>query len=49
MDALAAHTVMSKQAQASVKLRSDMEDVQPGAGRLWEGVRERARGAPVGR
>lgn len=42
MDALAAHTEMSKQALESEELRSDMKDVLLGAGRLWEGLRERA-------
>jgi type I restriction enzyme R subunit len=42
MDALTAHTAMSKQALESEKLRDDMKDVLLGAGRLWEGLRERA-------
>jgi len=42
MDALTAHTAMSKQALASEKLRADMKDVLLGAGKLWEGLRERA-------
>ena len=48
MDALSAHTVMSKQALASELLRADMRDVLLGAGKLWEGLRERALGAGVG-
>jgi len=42
MDALTAHTAMSKQALESEKLRSDMKDVLLGAGKLWEGLREKA-------
>lgn len=45
MDALTAHTAMSKQALESEKLRTDMKDVLLGAGRLWEGLREKASGA----
>jgi type I restriction enzyme R subunit len=45
MDALTAHSAMSKQALESEKLRSDMKDVLLGAGRLWEGLREKASGA----
>ena len=44
MDALSAHTAMSKQALESEKLRSDMKDVLLGAGKLWEGLRERVAG-----
>jgi type I restriction enzyme R subunit len=47
MDALAAHTEMSKQALESEQLRSDMKDVLLGAGRLWEGLREKASGAAL--
>jgi type I restriction enzyme, R subunit len=46
MDALSAHTAMSKQALESEKLRADMKDVLLGAGKLWEGLREKAAGAP---
>lgn len=46
MDALSAHTAMSKQALDSEKLRSDMKDVLLGAGRLWEGLREKAISQP---
>ncbi len=41
MDALSAHTAMSKQALESEKLRADMKDVLLGAGKLWEGLREK--------
>ncbi len=41
MDALTAHTAMSKQALESEKLREDMKGVLLGVGRLWEGLRER--------
>ena len=44
MDALTAHTAMSKQALESEKLRNDMKDVLLGVGRLWEGLRERGAG-----
>ena len=46
MDALTAHTAMSKQALESEKLRADMKDVLLGAGKLWEGLREKAAGTP---
>ncbi len=42
MDALTAHTAMSKQALESEKLRSDMKDVLLGVGKLWESLREKA-------
>lgn len=42
MDALTAHTAMSKQALESEKLRADMQDVLLGAGKLWEGLRAKA-------
>jgi len=42
MGALEAHTAMSKQALDSEKLRADMKDVLLGAGKLWEGLREKA-------
>ena len=45
MDALTAHTVMSKQALASDQLRSDMKDVLLGAGKLWEGLRAKSTGS----
>jgi len=48
MDALSAHSAMSKQALESEQLRADMKDVLlgVGAGQLWEGLRE--KGAGVG-
>jgi type I restriction enzyme R subunit len=45
MDALTAHSAMSKQALESEKLRNDMKDVLLGVGRLWEGLRERGKEA----
>ena len=45
MDALSAHTAMSKQALESEQLRADMKDVLLGAGKLWEGLREKAASA----
>jgi len=45
MDALPAHTEMSKQALESETLRSDMKDVLLGAGKLWEELRGKAQGA----
>lgn len=42
MDALSAHTAMSKQALNSEKLREDLKDVLLGPGQLWEELRERA-------
>jgi type I restriction enzyme R subunit len=49
MDALTAHTAMSKQALESEQLRADMKDVLLGAGMLWEGLRARVAGtAPLG-
>jgi len=39
MDALSAHSEMSKQALQSERLRTDMKDVLLGAGQLWEGLR----------
>jgi type I restriction enzyme R subunit len=45
MDALTAHTAMSKQALESEQLRDDMKDVLLGAGKLWEGLREKAASA----
>ena len=47
MDALTAHSAMSKQALESDKPRSDMKDVLLGAGKLWEGLREKAISAGV--
>lgn len=45
MDALTAHSAMSKQALESAQLRNDMKDVLLGAGRLWEGLREKGNGS----
>ena len=45
MDALAAHSEMSKQALESAQLRADMKDVLLGPGKLWEGLRERGAGS----
>ena len=47
MDALSAHSAMSKQALESEKLRSDMKGVLLGAGKLWEGLRAKAAGLPA--
>ncbi len=47
MDALSAHTAMSKQALEPEKLRSDMKDVLLGAGKLWEGLRAKSTGTGV--
>ena len=41
MDALSAHTEMSKQALESAARRADMKSVLLGVGRLWEGLREK--------
>ncbi len=42
MDALAAHSNMSRQALESAKVREDMKDVLLGPGQLWEALRARA-------
>ena len=47
MDALTAHSAMSKQALESEQLRNDMKDVLLGAGRLWEGLREKGIGTRI--
>ena len=48
MDALSAHTAMSKQALESENLRNDMKDVLLGAGKLWEDLRVRtAHQSPI--
>jgi type I restriction enzyme R subunit len=44
IDALTAHGTMSKQALESAALRADLKAVLLGAGKLWEGLRERAVG-----
>ena len=48
MDALTAHSAMSKQALDSEQLRDDMKDVLLGAGQLWEGLREKGLGGVPG-
>jgi type I restriction-modification system DNA methylase subunit len=45
IDALSAHSTMSKQALESAELRADLKAVLLGAGRLWEGLRAKAAGA----
>jgi len=47
MDALAAHSAMSKQALESETLRRDMKDVLLGAGKLWEDLRAKALDASL--
>ena len=42
MDALAAHSTMSKQALESERVRDGLKDVLLGPGRLYEALRERA-------
>ena len=44
MDALSAHTAMSKQALESASLRADLKAVLLGAGKLWEGLRAKVSG-----
>ena len=44
MDALAAHTTMSKQAIDSQRVREGLKDVLLGPGQLNEALRERADG-----
>lgn len=44
MDALSAHTVMSKQALASDKVRAGLLDILLGPGQLYEALRARAEG-----
>ena len=39
-----ANGTLSKQALNSEQLRADMKDVLLGAGKLWEGLRERGLG-----
>jgi type I restriction enzyme R subunit len=46
MDALSAHSTMSKQALESAALRADLKAVLLGAGKLWEGLRAKATGDP---
>ena len=45
IDALEAHSAMSKQALDSPALRADLKAVLLGAGRLWQGLRAKAAGA----
>jgi type I restriction enzyme R subunit len=47
IDALSAHSTMSKQALDSKELRADLKAVLLGAGRLWEGLRAKAAGAAL--
>ena len=46
MDALAAHTTMSKQALESERVRDGLKDVLLGPAQLYEALRERAGVAP---
>ena len=46
MDALSAHSAMSKQALGSEQLRNDLKDVLLSSGMLWEGLRAKAAGHP---
>ena len=46
MDALAAHTTMSKQALESARVRDGLKDVLLGPGQLYEALRERGGAAP---
>lgn len=46
MDALAAHTTMSKQALESDRVREGLKDVLLGPGQLYEALRERAEQEP---
>jgi type I restriction enzyme R subunit len=48
MDALSAHTEMSKQVLASEQLRADIKALLLGPGRLWEALRERGVGGRAG-
>ena len=44
MDALAAHSTMSKQALESEKVRSGLRDILLGPAQLYEALRERSEG-----
>ena len=44
MDALAAHSTMSKQALDSEKVRSGLRDILLGPAQLYEALRERSEG-----
>ncbi len=46
MDALAAHSTMSKQALESEKVRSGLRDILLGPAQLYEALRERSEGHP---
>ena len=46
MDALAAHTTMSKQALESERVRDGLKDVLLGPAQLYEALRERGEGTP---
>jgi len=45
MDALAAHSLMSKQALQSAAVRADLKSILLGAGMLWEGLRAKGGGS----
>jgi type I restriction enzyme, R subunit len=47
MDALAAHTTMSKQALESEKVREGLKEVLLGPGQLYEALREKAEQEPL--
>jgi type I restriction enzyme, R subunit len=46
MDALAAHTTMSKQALESERVREGLKDVLLGPAQLYEALREKAEQEP---
>ncbi|GCL61633.1 type I restriction endonuclease subunit R [Pseudaquabacterium pictum] len=48
MDALTAHSAMSKQALQSEELRADIRNVLLGAGKLWEALRAKGHGSQAG-
>ena len=47
MDALAAHTTMSKQALESERVREGLKDVLLGPAQLYEALREKGRQQPA--
>ena len=47
MDALAAHTTMSKQALDSERVREGLKDVLLGPAQLYEALRERAGNSTI--
>ena len=49
MDALAAHTTMSKQALDSERVRQGLKDILLGPAQLYEALRGRAEAADLGR